>query len=426
MKLRLGGEVVRLSIGFGHTPQDLYIDDNLVMGILEPNKIELGLTGVEEVKRSLQNPIGSPRLNQIVKKGEKVVIITSDITRPMPSYKVIPAILDELYEIGVAKEDIAVVFALGSHRPHTEEEKIQLVGERVYNEVSCIDSDPNDYVRLGVTKRGTPVDIFRLVAEADKRICIGNIEYHYFAGYSGGSKAIMPGVSTPAAIQANHRNMLHEDARAGKLDGNPVREDLDEAIEHCPIDFIVNVVLDENKEIIYSVAGDYIKAHREGCKFLDRIYKKELKEKADIVIVSQGGAPKDINLYQTQKALENAKYAVRDGGIIILVGSCKEGMGNKSFESWMVEGETPDELIDRIRKNFTLGGHKAAAIAGVLKKSRVFLVSELEPDFVRSIFLEPYSTVQEAYEDALKELGDVEKVLIMPYGGSTLPVIKDE
>jgi len=417
---------VRLSIGFGHTPQDLYIDDNLVMGILEPNKIELGLTGVEEVKRSLQNPIGSPRLNQIVKKGEKVVIITSDITRPMPSYKVIPAILDELYEIGVAKEDIAVVFALGSHRPHTEEEKIQLVGERVYNEVSCIDSDPNDYVRLGVTKRGTPVDIFRLVAEADKRICIGNIEYHYFAGYSGGSKAIMPGVSTPAAIQANHRNMLHEDARAGKLDGNPVREDLDEAIEHCPIDFIVNVVLDENKEIIHSVAGDYIKAHREGCKFLDRIYKKELKEKADIVIVSQGGAPKDINLYQTQKALENAKYAVRDGGIIILVGSCKEGMGNKSFESWMVEGETPDELIDRIRKNFTLGGHKAAAIAGVLKKSRVFLVSELEPDFVRSIFLEPYSTVQEAYEDALKELGDVEKVLIMPYGGSTLPVIKDE
>ena len=417
---------MRLSIGFGHTPQDLYIDDNLVMGILEPNKIELGLTGVEEVKRSLQNPIGSPRLNQIVKKGEKVVIITSDITRPMPSYKVIPAILDELYEIGVAKEDIAVVFALGSHRPHTEEEKIQLVGERVYNEVSCIDSDPNDYVRLGVTKRGTPVDIFRLVAEADKRICIGNIEYHYFAGYSGGSKAIMPGVSTPAAIQANHRNMLHEDARAGKLDGNPVREDLDEAIEHCPIDFIVNVVLDENKEIIYSVAGDYIKAHREGCKFLDRIYKKELKEKADIVIVSQGGAPKDINLYQTQKALENAKYAVRDGGIIILVGSCKEGMGNKSFESWMVEGETPDELIDRIRKNFTLGGHKAVAIAGVLKKARVFLVSELEPDFVRSIFLEPYSTVQEAYEDALKELGDVEKVLIMPYGGSTLPVIKDE
>lgn len=417
---------MRLSIGFGHTPQDLYIDDNLVMGILEPNKIELGLTGVEEVKRSLQNPIGSPRLNQIVKKGEKLVIITSDITRPMPSYKVIPAILDELYEIGVAKEDIAVVFALGSHRPHTEEEKIQLVGERVYNEVSCIDSDPNDYVRLGVTKRGTPVDIFRLVAEADKRICIGNIEYHYFAGYSGGSKAIMPGVSTPAAIQANHRNMLHEDARAGKLDGNPVREDLDEAIEHCPIDFIVNVVLDENKEIIHSVAGDYIKAHREGCKFLDRIYKKELKEKADIVIVSQGGAPKDINLYQTQKALENAKYAVRDGGIIILVGSCKEGMGNKSFESWMVEGETPDELIDRIRKNFTLGGHKAAAIAGVLKKARVFLVSELEPDFVRSIFLEPYSTVQEAYEDALKELGDVEKVLIMPYGGSTLPVIKDE
>ncbi|HHZ00099.1 MAG TPA: nickel-dependent lactate racemase, partial [Tissierellia bacterium] len=279
---------MELAIGFGSIPQIVNIPDNQIIGILKANNIEIGLTGVDEVKRSLKNPIDTARLRDIVKPGEKVVIITSDITRPVPSHKIIPTILDELYEAGVKKEDISVVLALGSHRRHTEEEKIRLLGERVYNEVKCIDSDADDCVRMGVTSSGTPVDIFRLVAEADRRICVGNIEYHYFAGYSGGAKAIMPGVSTPSAIQANHSKMILDDAKAGKLEGNPVREDLEEAIKYCPIDFIVNVVLDEKKEIIYSVAGDYIKAHREGCKFLDKIYKIRLKEKADIIIVSQG------------------------------------------------------------------------------------------------------------------------------------------
>lgn len=417
---------MKLSIGFGHKPQEVEIEDSLIMGILEPNEIQLEMTGEEEVKRSLKNPIGTGRLSQIVKKGEKVVIVTSDITRPLPSYKVIPSILDELYEVGVSPEDITVVFALGSHRPHTQEEIIQLVGERVYKEVKCIDSDANDSVSMGITKGGTPVDVFRVVAEADRRICIGNIEYHYFAGYSGGAKAIMPGVSTPAAIQANHRNMVLDDAKVGRLIGNPVRDDLNEAIQYCPIDFIVNVVLNEKKEIIFSVAGDYIKAHRVGCEFLDKIYKKQLQEKADIVIVSQGGAPKDINLYQTQKALANAEHAVKDGGIIILVGSCKEGFGSKIFEEWMTEADSPDDIIARIREKFVLGGHKAAAIALVQKKAKIFMVSEMDADIVKSIFMEPYTSVQEAYNDAIKELGQDVKVLVMPYGGSTLPVVNND
>lgn len=416
---------MKLTIGFGSIPQEVSISDNLVMDILKANEVEIGLTGIDEIKRSLKAPIGTKRLKDIVKSGEKVVIITSDITRPVPSYKIIPSILDEIYEAGINKEDIVVVLALGSHRVHTDEEKIKLLGERVYNEVKCIDSDANDCVRMGETKSGTPVDIFRVVAEADRRICVGNIEYHYFAGYSGGAKAIMPGVSTPSAIQANHSKMILDDAKAGKLEGNPVREDLEEAITYCPIDFIVNVVLDEKKEIIYSVAGDYIKAHREGCRFLDKIYKKELKEKADIIIVSQGGAPKDLNLYQTQKALDNAKHAIKDGGIIILVGSCKEGLGSQIFEEWMIEANAPDDLITRIRQNFRLGGHKAAAIALILKKAKIFLVSEMEHELVKTIFMEPYDTVQEAYNAAIKELGDDVKVLIMPYGGSTLPIVND-
>ena len=183
---------MKLSVGYGMKPQKFEIPDNQIMGILKTNEFEIGLIGVEEVKRSLDNPIGSEKVEKLIKPGEKVVIITSDITRPVPSYKIIPSILDKLYEAGINKEDIVVVLALGSHRGHTDEEKIKLVGERVFNEVKCIDSDANDCVRMGVTSAGTPVDIFRVVAEADRRICVGNIEYHYFAGYSGGAKAIMP------------------------------------------------------------------------------------------------------------------------------------------------------------------------------------------------------------------------------------------
>ena len=169
-----------------------------------------------------------------MKPNEKIVIITSDITRPMPTYKVMPLLLDELYDAGVNAKDITLVFALGSHRKHTREEMIKLAGERAANEIKMIDSDMSDCVRMGVTKRGTPVDIFMPVAEADRRICLGNIEYHYFAGYSGGSKAIMPGVSTREAIRKNHSLMVEEGSHAGNLDTNPVREDIEEAASLCP------------------------------------------------------------------------------------------------------------------------------------------------------------------------------------------------
>ena len=279
-------------------------------------------------------------------------------------------------------------------------------------------------LRLGETRRGTPVDIVRTVAEADRRICLGNIEYHYFAGYSGGAKAIMPGVSTRAAIQANHSMMVQEAACAGNLDTNPLRQDIEEAAALCGVDFLLNVVLDEHKQILRAAAGDVTAAHRAGCAFLDTLYRKEIDQRADIVIVSQGGAPKDLNLYQTQKALDNAKHAVRDGGVVILVGSCREGLGEPTFEAWMTAAPTPRSLIDRIQREFRLGGHKAAAIAMVLEHADIYLVSDLEPALVESLFLRPFSTVQAAYDAAAEKLGTDASVLVMPYGGSTLPRVR--
>ena len=181
------------------------------------------------------------------------------------------------------------------------------------------------------------------------------------------------------------------------------------------------MVLDEEKQIVKAVAGDLRKAHEAGCAFLDQLYKIRIPRRADIVITTPGGFPKDINLYQAQKALDNAKHAVRDGGIIILAASCKEGLGESVFEQWMLDSASPDEMIERIGRDFQLGGHKAAAISMVLKKSRILLVSDLPDDFVRRIFLEPYPSVDAALAEAFRSLGADSSVIFMPHGGSVLP-----
>ncbi len=391
---------------------------------LLPQPVPVGLTGSEEIQRALQNPIHSERLREIVRPGEGIVIVTSDITRPMPSYKVLPYVLAELKEAGVKESDVTIVLALGSHRSHTEEEKKALVGEAVYQSgVAIIDSDMTRCVNLGMCRNGTPVDIFEPVAKADRIICLGNVEYHYFAGYSGGAKALMPGVSSHAAIQANHSNMVHPESRAGNLETNPVRQDIDQITDFIRIDFILNVVLNGKKEIIKAVAGHWKDAHRAGCRFLDQLYGIEIEKQADIVIVTPGGFPKDLNLYQAQKALDNSKHAVRDGGIVILLASAKEGFGEHTFEEWMLN-KTPASMIVEIQQNFKLGGHKAAAIASILQKADIYFVSDLEDDLVRQISFVPFKTAQEAVDQALTIQGPEAKVLVMPAGSSTLPSLK--
>jgi nickel-dependent lactate racemase len=171
----------------------------------------------------------------------------------------------------------------------------------------------------------------------------------------------MPGVSTRAAIRSNHRFMVEPESAAGRLEGNPVREDIEESGRLCPSEFICNVVLDEHKEIIKCVSGHVVDAHREGCKFLDSLYAVKMEKKADIVIASAGGFPKDRNMYQAQKALDNAAHAVRDGGIIIWIAECSEGLGEKHFEDWMTGHEKASDMIEHIKRDFVLGGHKAAA-----------------------------------------------------------------
>ncbi|MCZ7381445.1 MAG: nickel-dependent lactate racemase [Candidatus Methanoperedens sp.] len=397
---------------FGRTEVSIDIPSKYNVKLIKPDKAESAGDEIKEIKRALKTPINSRRLFEIAREGGKAVIIVSDTTRPTPTRKLLPPLISELKDGGI--EDVTIVFGLGIHRKQTEDEKKAILGQ-LYSKVKSIEHDVNDCVNLGTTKRGTPVEIFRLVADADIVICTGAIEFHYYAGYSGGAKSILPAVSSKRSIDANHALMLEPNSSAGRLD-SPVRDDLEEAARLLSIDFILNVVLNDRKEIIFAVAGDCIEAHRKGAGFLDKHSRIEV-EPSDIAIVSPGGWPKDIDIFQSHKTLEHVKNAVKDGGSIILVADCREGYGNKVFEDWLRFGK--DEVIDNFKKGFVMGGHKAALIAALSKRIDLYLVSSLPDDMVRRAYFIP-ATLEGALEAALAKYGERAKIIVMPYGGSTL------
>ncbi|MDD3866842.1 MAG: nickel-dependent lactate racemase [Eubacteriales bacterium] len=411
------------TIGYGDRELAVRIPQHQLLMELKANDVPVPADPDRLIREAIACPIGSGTLDQIVRPGETVAIIVSDITRPSPSHLILPPLLDALNTAGIADDSIEIIFALGIHRPHTREEQERLVGSVVYQRIRCFDSDPADIINFGSTPLGTPVNITRRAAQADHRILTGNIEFHYFAGYSGGAKALMPGVSDRAAIQANHSRMVETSSRAGAIDDNRLRLDLEAALDLCPCPFIVNVVLDEQKRIVGAFAGDHRLAHRAGCRCLDQLYRIEIPRLADLVIATPGGLPKDINLYQTQKALDNAKYAVRPGGIIILAGQCREGYGEAVFARWLESTSQPSDLISRIHREFELGGHKAAAIAMVLENADVWLYSDLPDTLAKQTGMRPVHDLQTAIDDALEHLGPDARVIVMPHAGSTLPSV---
>ena len=386
--------------------------------LLPKNEPE-GLSNLStEIKKALNQPIGSTGLRDQVRRGDKILIIVSDVTRPVPTAQILPALMEELHACGIPAENICIVFALGIHRGMSEEEKIKVLGSDIY--ASYRNIEPQQFTCLGETSRGTPIEVCKEAAESDLIILTGNIEFHYFAGYSGGYKALMPGVSTKAAIENNHKMMLHPKAKIGTADGNPVREDLEEFGRKFPRTFLVNVVLNSKREITKVVAGDPIKAHREGCKAYDEYYKVYVDEPADMVIVSAGGYPKDINLYQAQKALDNAAKVVKKGGKLVLVADMQEYFGEETFERWLLDSETIGGILSRIKENFVLGGHKAAAIANLLKDMDICVLSSMDEDIVRQSFFIPIKDLADLENE------EVETVYIIPYGGQTLPEVSDK
>jgi len=415
---------MKVSLNYGHDSMALDIPDENYMGTLSPKDIREIEDPTNEIIRALANPIGSKKLKELVSSKDKVIILASDVSRPSPSSILLPPILKELNEAGLSNNQITIVFGLGVHRKQTEEEKKKLVGEEVYNQVKCIDHDIDNCVKIGITKRGNKISVFKEVLKYDFIIATGNLEYHYFAGYTGGAKAVAPGICSRKTIADNHKHFLDPKAKAGLIKGNPVREEIEEIGEMISINFMVNAVLNSHKKVVKVVAGDVTKAHREGAEYINNIFGVKIDNLADIVITSPGGYPKDIDLYQTHKAMENAKLAVKKGGIIIIAGECRDGLGEESFAEALNGKLSPLELIEELKNNFILGRHKASRIANINLNSEIYLVSNLADKIKKNLFIKSFNSLEGAFSEAIKVQGEEAKVLVMPYGSSTLPAFE--
>ena len=404
---------MKIDIPYGKEKIELNIPQENIQDIIQGGGTGWSADEKQIIEEALENPIGSPRLSKLAEEKSSAAILASDITRPCPSYKFLPYLINELRQCGIG--EITIILGLGIHRPHTHEEKIKLAGQYAVENAAVIDSDPQRCKLIGTTSRGTPVEIFEEALKADLLIATGNIEYHYFAGYSGGAKAVMPGICTRRSIQANHCLMLDERSAAGRADGNPVREDIEEAGRIASIDYIFNVILDDNKKIMGAVAGANNEAWLEGIKKYDDIYMIEVDTTADIVIASAGGAPKDLNFYQSQKALENVKDLVNPGGAIILAASCHEGFGDDVFEEWMQDATDYGFISKRLKENFVLGGHKAVAVARVISEKKVLLYSEFDKITTEKMGFKKLDDIQSYLDTSIKENNDI-KVTIVPCG----------
>jgi nickel-dependent lactate racemase len=377
------------------------------------------------VTQAIRHPIGSPPLREIVRSGQTVAVIVNDPTRVARSDVFMPILLDELNAVGVPDANMRIVFSLGVHRAMAEAEMTAEVGPAVAARVTMHNPDCFDdrqHTFFGTTSRGTKIGFNKLVTEADHIICTGSIVHHFFAGYGGGRKAMLPGVAAYETIRHNHSMMFDPNAVIGRLDGNPVYLDQIEGVEMCRPSFLLNVVLDEDKRFLKVFAGDYIKAHREACAFVDQVYGAEIKREADLVIASCGGYPKDINVYQLQKTMDNAWCAVREGGVVIILGECCEGSGSTHYEQMMRECKTPERVEAALRANFEIGAHKAYAVTRLMKKAEFILVSGMDPEFSRMLLFTPAQTAEQALTLAYRTLGPRPSITLMPMGALTVPL----
>lgn len=404
---------MQANIPYGKDILELNINDRNVLYIIQEGDVKKSFDENKIILEALKSPIFSKKLFHIAKEKKSACILVSDITRPCPSYKFLPHVIDELKSAGI--KEINIVFGLGIHRKHSHDEKIKLVGDYTASNANLIDHEIDKCKFIGTTKYGTPVEVYAKVLDADVLIATGSIEYHYFAGYSGGAKAVMPGVCSRNSVQANHALMLDDNSCAGNFNTNPVRLDIEEAGKLAGIDFIFNVILGDHKNIIAAVCGSNNLAYLEAVKIYDSLYKIEVEEKADIVITSPGGRPKDINLYQAQKALDNVKEIVKENGEIVLVADCPEGFGEDTFCQWMNDAKNYKKLRKKIKEEFILGGHKAVFISKLFTKFKVYLYSSFDKETTESIGFTKLDDIQKYLDYAVLKNNET-KITIVPNG----------
>lgn len=417
------------SFKYGKQETSFKIKDSNILGVLEPSGLMPLLDLEEEVRSRLEKPTSGASLAKIVekKKPGKIAIIVNDLTRSTPTAIMLPPVIEKLEYLGISRESIDIVIATGTHRPMTVEEIKSITGEGIFENYRVInhDCDASDLVKMGTLSGGNDLKINRIVADADMRIAIGEVLLHYYAGFAGGRKSIFPGVAGRETIMKNHRMMTLPGAGIGNISGNPVSDQMIEAItDFCPLHFIINCICNSHKEVVDIVAGDAIEAWQQGIEIFRQMNLVTIDKQADVVFVSAGGFPKDINMYQAHKALEMSSRAVREGGSIVFFAELSEGYGHPVFEQWAKKGLDREEIIDLFDKDFRFGAHKMYYLAKLNRKCQIYLYSSLSSQDSRKMLCSKVDSLDEIIPCLVKRYGKNFSSWVIPQGGIVLPVMK--
>jgi len=405
---------------------------NLVFTIA-PNYVKGARDEESEIRKALQNPIGCDSLSEIArKKAGKAVIVINDITRPTPSYKLVPPLLDELNKGGIKDNDICIIVATGSHRGNTIKELEQMLSLEVIKRVHVVNHDYSNQEMLkyiGKTKRGVPIELNRVFCNANIKILTGTIAPHQSAGFSGGRKSVLPGIAGKESLIIHHSYPLRLKGPAmGRIRKNYFSEEAIEASRTVGVDFILNVVQNSKKEIVKAVAGDLIETWLEGVKWARKIHEVSVpRVRPEVVIASPGGFPRDINLYQTQKAIAPVEIIVKEGGTIIVSSECIKGIGGgKNFYNWLNEANNIKEVIERFKsEGYNESSNKAFLYARALKKAEIIIVTKnISTKILNNIFLKRANTVEEAVQEALLKYGKDCKIALIQNAPEIIPIFK--
>ena len=420
--------MTEIQLGYGRDSLSFTFDESRYQVLAGDSLRQQPLTDVE-IGEALDVPIESSPLAAHFSAGDSVLIVVSDATRATASAQIVNLLVRRLIQCGVTPSDLGIIFATGIHRPVAAEEKLELLTPFIAQRVKTIDHaayDLSAMVVLGTTERGTPIEVNRAVKDFSQVIITGAIGFHYFAGFTGGRKSICPGLASARTIEATHMLALDFETggrRAGVgtslLDGNAVHEECERIAAMVKPRFAINTVVDERGRAVRIYAGDWQAAHREGCREYLANHSTGIEMKREIVIVSCGGSPYDINLIQAHKALDMAAQACTERGTIILLAECRDGLGRPDFLKWFAEKDSR-ALAVRLRGAYEVNGQTAWSLLTKAERYRIHLVSKLPDEEVRRMRMMPARSVS----NVIDSLGREAEGYIMPRGAALLPQLE--
>ena len=420
--------MTEIQLGYGSSSLTFAFDEHRYQALAANSLDEKPLTDVE-IGGALSAPNQSPPLEDLFSAGDSVLIVVSDATRATASAQILNLLVRRLIQIGVSPADLAIIFATGIHRPVTPAEKIELLTPFIAQRVKTIDHaayDPSATVSLGTTERGTPVEVNRALKDFSHVVITGGIGFHYFAGFTGGRKSICPGLASARTIEATHMLALDFETGGrrvgvgtGLLDGNAVHEECERVAAMIEPRFTINSVVDERGRAVRIHAGEWRAAHRAGCQEYLANHSREIDKKREVVIVSCGGSPYDINLIQAHKSLDMAAHACTEGGTIVLLAECRDGLGHPTFLKWFEEKDSR-ALEARLRDAYEVNGQTAWALLTKAERYRIHLVSDLPDEEVRRMRMTPVRSLTEAFD----RIDDQAEGYIMQRGAALLPLIR--